>query len=346
VSDARGSQPRCVLSGGSRRKLVVPRPSPDRACLSWSCAALQSDCPKLASIRIGWMLPSCPWPLPAGLQGVRSLRLPCLLVKVDPEILSWAWALLQSAPSSERPRGPSRLRRDPAAPCGSSHEVCSPSASFHTRQRSRRPGLPHPTTCALRFSQPLDALVRPVLTGLVSCRIRSWGCALQSFAPLAQPYAVSSADPLLTLHEPANLLSFERRTPPKRRAPNEIPLRADRRNGRSVTEPQNSQRGHRNEPVGNTEVDPNDRKASPIQHGPPKQTALEMDPPTGSAGRSRRRTVLRHDRAADPRADDPAARNRAAGRNRRTSCDEKAPGASSSSGVCSTRESATSTPAV
>ena len=124
-----------------------------------------------------------------------------------PGILSWAWALLQSAPSSERPRGPSRPRRDLAAPCGSSHEVCSPSASLHTRQRFCRPGLPHPTTCALRFSQPLDAFFRPVLTGLVSCQIRSWGCALQSFPPLAQPYAVPGAAPLLTLHEPANPLS-------------------------------------------------------------------------------------------------------------------------------------------
>ena len=108
----------------------MPHPSPDRACLSWSCAALQSDCPKLASTRIGWMLPSCPWPFPAGLQGVRSLRLPCLLVKVDPEILSWAWALLQSAPSSEQPRGPSCPRRDPAAPCSSSHEVLLPFSVF------------------------------------------------------------------------------------------------------------------------------------------------------------------------------------------------------------------------
>jgi hypothetical protein len=35
--------------------------------------------------------------------------------------------------------------------------------------------------------------------GLISCRIRSWGCALQSFVPTAWPYAVSGADPLLAL---------------------------------------------------------------------------------------------------------------------------------------------------
>lgn len=81
---------------------------------------------------------------------------------------------------------------------GSSHEVCSPSASCHTRQRTRGPGLPRPAACAFRFSRPLGALFRHVLAGLVSCRIRSWGCTLQSFAPLAWPYAVSGACPLLT----------------------------------------------------------------------------------------------------------------------------------------------------
>jgi hypothetical protein len=43
-------------------------------------------------------------------------------------------------------------------------------------------GLPHPTASAFRFSRPPDALIRPVPAGLVSCQIRSWGCALQSFS--------------------------------------------------------------------------------------------------------------------------------------------------------------------
>jgi hypothetical protein len=60
------------------------------------------------------------------------------------------------------------------------------------------PGLPSPTACASRFSQPPGAFIRPEPAGLVSCRIRSWGSALQSFLPLAQPYAVSSAVTLLT----------------------------------------------------------------------------------------------------------------------------------------------------
>ena len=99
-----------------------------------------------------------------------------------------------AAPSFARApkRSPDEDRR------GSSHEVCSPSASCHTWQRTRGPGLPHPVACAFRFSQPPGALFRHVLAGLVSCRIRSWGCTLQSFAPLAWPYAVSGACPLLS----------------------------------------------------------------------------------------------------------------------------------------------------
>jgi hypothetical protein len=92
-------------------------------------------------------------------------------------------------------------------PRGSSHEVSSPSASPRPGQRHRWPGLPRPTASAFRFSQPPDALIRPEPAGLVSCRIRSWGCALQSLAPLVQPYAVSGA---------STLLSFERtRRPPR-----------------------------------------------------------------------------------------------------------------------------------
>lgn len=54
-------------------------------------------------------------------------------------------------------------------------------------------GLPTRTACTFRFSQPRDAFIRLEPTGLVPCRIRSWGCALQSFVPLVQPYTVSGA---------------------------------------------------------------------------------------------------------------------------------------------------------
>jgi hypothetical protein len=59
------------------------------------------------------------------------------------------------------------------------------------------PGLPRPTACTSRFSQPPGAFIRPEPAGPVSYRIRSWGSALQSFVPLVQPYAVSGAVTLL-----------------------------------------------------------------------------------------------------------------------------------------------------
>jgi hypothetical protein len=45
------------------------------------------------------------------------------------------------------------------------------------------PGLPAPTTCAFRFSQPPDAFFRPRPLGLVSCRIRPWGLSSQRLPP-------------------------------------------------------------------------------------------------------------------------------------------------------------------
>jgi hypothetical protein len=76
--------------------------------------------------------------------------------------------------------------------------------------------LPRPPACALGFSRPLGAFIRPVPAGLVSCRIRSWGCTLQSLPPLAQPHAVSGAVPLVSLDLSRILAS---RTP--KRAPHE-----------------------------------------------------------------------------------------------------------------------------
>lgn len=44
---------------------------------------------------------------------------------------------------------------------------------------------PWKLACVYRFSQPPDALIRPEPAGLISCRSRSWGYALQSFIPPA-----------------------------------------------------------------------------------------------------------------------------------------------------------------
>jgi hypothetical protein len=73
------------------------------------------------------------------------------------------------------------------------------------------PGLPRPTACTSRFSQPPGAFIRPEPAGLVSCRIRSWGYALQSFAPLVQPYAVSGAVTLLAFRGRSSRHPFHRR---------------------------------------------------------------------------------------------------------------------------------------
>jgi hypothetical protein len=75
----------------------------------------------------------------------RSSRGPSLDSSKDKSsILSWARALLQSSPSSQQPFR--RTRLPTYSPLhGSSHEVCSPSASPRTRQQHDDPGLPHPT---------------------------------------------------------------------------------------------------------------------------------------------------------------------------------------------------------
>jgi hypothetical protein len=76
---------------------------------------------------------------------------------------------------------------------GSSHEVLRPFDVFPHAAAAWWSGLPRPTACALRFSQPLGAFIRPVPVGLVSCRIRPWGRALQSLPPPAEPCALSDA---------------------------------------------------------------------------------------------------------------------------------------------------------
>jgi hypothetical protein len=45
------------------------------------------------------------------------------------------------------------------------------------------------TACAFRFSQPPDALLHSEPTGLVSCRIRSWGSPFRALFLIVQPYA-------------------------------------------------------------------------------------------------------------------------------------------------------------
>jgi hypothetical protein len=141
---------------------------------------------------------------------------PCLPLRVDTASslgLTPSYRVLQA---SSRRRFLLRLRKRKLRSPRRHPPVRSlaPSASPRTWQRLFDwPGLPHRTTYASRFSQPPGAFIRPVPGGLVSCHIRSWGCTLQSFAPLVQPFAVSGAVALLPLLHPLAQLHAHRKRP-------------------------------------------------------------------------------------------------------------------------------------
>jgi hypothetical protein len=115
VSDARGSQARCVLFEGlgrvpglrSVRRRTEPR-------LSWSCTTLRSRCPRRASTRIGLGAP--PHALCRSLGGAPGSSHGAASGTARESStgrLPWAYALLQSPPDSEPPNDLRRLRRDP-----------------------------------------------------------------------------------------------------------------------------------------------------------------------------------------------------------------------------------------
>jgi hypothetical protein len=116
------------------------------------------------------MLPSCPWPLPVGPQGLHETGRLCRRV-VNQATLSWACALLQSAPKC---RAAALCWTNPhrAAP---RVRFVAPTASPRTGQRPCCSDLPRLSACAFRFSQPPGAFIRPVPAGRISDRIRSWG---------------------------------------------------------------------------------------------------------------------------------------------------------------------------
>jgi hypothetical protein len=84
--------------------------------------------------------------------------------------------------------------------------------------------LPRPTACVSRFSQPRDALIRPMPAGLVSCQIRSWGSPFRAFllprsrTPSPTPLPSCRWKRLAT--PPGSLLPSRA---PKRRARNRLP---------------------------------------------------------------------------------------------------------------------------
>jgi hypothetical protein len=99
--------------------------------------------------------------------------------KANPELLSWACALLQSTP-----------KRRAAAEALGKPSTTAPPLRFGPLQRIPArdkdmvncPGDTSPETpCAFRFSQPPDALHRPVPAGPISDQIRSWGFPYRAF---------------------------------------------------------------------------------------------------------------------------------------------------------------------
>jgi hypothetical protein len=79
------------------------------------------------------------------------------------------------------------------------------------------PGLPHLAPSAFRVSRPLDGLLPPLPSGLVSCRSRSWGFVSRAFPPERSLQPLSSLASLLALvltqPKPRLFLTFRALTP-------------------------------------------------------------------------------------------------------------------------------------
>jgi hypothetical protein len=97
-------------------------------------------------------------------------------------ILSWASAPLQRLPKHLAAALSLWFPRNPTPGSKSERQLAAPPLRFRPLQRFPSTGQRHelvgnaiPTACAFRFSQPPGAFIRPEPTGLVPCRIRSWG---------------------------------------------------------------------------------------------------------------------------------------------------------------------------
>jgi hypothetical protein len=176
------------------------------------------------------MLPSCLSPLPARLQGIHGSGSP------EETNCNPGYPLMGLCSPSENAQTLSGRR----IPCRGKRQPRHPPMRLWPLQRIPAqssgiecPGLPHLNANASRFSQPLDALIRPVPAGRISDQIRSWGFPLQSFAPPAQPYAVPDAIALLTLDSPvrlsppATISPWHRNTSTKRQPEQHESVRSD-----------------------------------------------------------------------------------------------------------------------
>jgi hypothetical protein len=177
-------------------------------------------CPLRASAVIGSALPSRPSPSPAGPQGLYAMRLPgCVsTASASSHGLTLSYRVLQT-PSRRPLLAVAASSGSPARPAPPMRFI-APSAFPHTRQLLNDAVCLTASPCALRFSQPLDALLRHVPAGLVSCQIRSWGCALQSFAPLHRAVRrLRRRAPLDVWYAPSSSTSSDRGSGPKPELP-------------------------------------------------------------------------------------------------------------------------------
>jgi hypothetical protein len=202
-------QTRCFLSEGLRRVLDVLRPSPAEARLSWSCSTLQSFfrftlAPALVERSL---LALCPDRVGFKVFTWADPRSILELSEASSLGLVLSYRVLRAHSSRFTEHASRRAHRSTAPPMRFAPLQRLPARGSSMTNRACLTRL----TCARRFSRPLDAFICPVPAGLVSCRIRSWGCTLQSFVPPAQPYAVSDAVPLMSLGGPG--------LPARRRAP-------------------------------------------------------------------------------------------------------------------------------
>jgi hypothetical protein len=111
--------------------------------------------------------------------------------------------LFRGCPSTEPPRGALGYPK----PRSASREVFSPSASPHSQQRLKLARSANPTALRLQVFSTSWRLYPPRACRPCFMPDPLLGSTLQSFFPPAQPYAVSSASPLLAFEPPSGFCS-------------------------------------------------------------------------------------------------------------------------------------------
>jgi hypothetical protein len=227
----------------------------------------------------------------------RSSRRPIPLIpRNETGLLSWARALLQSPPSSQRPQRPPCLPTQRQL-YDASHEVCSPSACPRTRQRHSARGLPH-----LEHQRPQVFSTSRRLHPPCACRPCFMPDPLMGLHP---PEPFSSRAAVRRLRRPSPLAVA---TPPpavERRPPKRTP------NPRPLAEPLDF-RGLLHARVRHTRAGGLDRhtaRSSPglstLQGIPPRcgGTAFTAPPLMGLASTGRERPTSTHPSGSRPQRD-------------------------------------------